>query len=77
MTPRHAIIRQLIDTARSHMAEIAAEEEATTDEVISAYITMTRDAVWVAKEHGASVPALRSAILGILLHLDDPNQEPM
>lgn len=68
--PRIDRIQDLIDAAQAGM--ICVSDGCTVDEVMSAYFTMTSNAIVVAKEKGAYLPAMREACLRLLMHCDDP-----
>lgn len=66
MNAREAKVREIISAAYEG-AEKAIDDYTTSDEVFSAYITMARNAVVVARRAGADMARVREVLYSIMM----------
>lgn len=66
---RQAVVQQLVSAANEGMS--SAAQGSTSGEVFSAYLTMAKRAVRVARESGADMSGFRMILEGILLECAD------
>ena len=76
MSSRHDVIEQMIAVALDGMSAVAQCENASSDEVMSAYFTMLRRGINVAltltKDPAATRGALRDSLYTVLADVADP-----
>lgn len=70
---REAIVRLLMTAASSGMEPIVEELEASGDEVISAYFTLTKSAILAAQAMGIGNDALQKGVQELWSLCNDPN----
>lgn len=64
---REEPIRRMMHAANTAMLMVAAETEATPDEVFSAYFTLTKAAIQTALEGGVPPTVLQAAVGQLLM----------
>lgn len=68
---REYVVDALIDAANTAMVATSQEHKATAAEALSAYVTMARNAIVIARNNGADQMILRVAIQQILMELPE------
>jgi hypothetical protein len=69
---REDIVRKLMTAANSGMKEVA--QGTSAEEVFAAYLTMTRNAVLLAKDTRSDNSDIRNALMSMLILLDTPGK---
>ena len=73
---REQTVRDLMWAANEAMIPIAERTDASPAEIVSAYLSMTRVAILLAKTLGASQTGLQHAVQELLLDCAEDNTKP-
>lgn len=69
MTTRGVVVDMMMGYVNAAMEKAAGDFHASPNEVLSAYLTLARNAVLVAVQHGADADVLRAGVEQILIEL--------
>lgn len=69
MTTRGIVVDMLMGAANAGVQRAAGEMNASMDEVLSAYLTLAKNAVLVALDNGGDPAILRAGVERILIEL--------